>query len=214
MKRWFILLAISLCCCPGCATIVSDNKTFTQIETLPDGAQCTIEGDNYNNKITTPANVQIPAKAAPVVITCEAEGYNKATERIDTKMDGWTFGNILFGGIVGAIIDAGTKSGFKYPEKVVLELNKRNFNSIEERDTYYDKREKDFNAKIDREVEAALAGCHDDDKSLCERKVKKINKFREEQLLVIKRDKEASIITPPKPESGKIITPRKRGKKA
>lgn len=97
--------------CSGCATIVSDKETFTQIDSFPSKAECVVEGKNYKQVATTPANPTLSAKAAPIVFSCEIDGHHSGIERIDTKMDSWIFENILFGGVICLIVDTSTKEG-------------------------------------------------------------------------------------------------------
>ena len=121
-KLILVLVMVGMCWgMTGCATISSGSDTYTQFNSTPEKIECTVEGQNYKQVITTPANLTLPAKAAPVTITCNTQGYHQGVQTIDTKMDGSIFGNILLGGGVGLIIDACTKSGQKYPKSVMME---------------------------------------------------------------------------------------------
>ena len=164
-----------------------------------------MEGKNYKQVITTPANLTLPAKAAPIAISCNIDGYHTGIERIDTKMDGWTFGNILFGGVIGVIVDASTKAGHKYPENVVVTLYRKTFTTQEELDAWYDKQEKDINDKIDSQISENKAKS---DTETAEKKNKKLEILREEQLGKVKNLRSASIVAPPPVEltgKGKAI---------
>ena len=121
----------------GCATLVSGDETDTQITTDPIGAECELVGDNYNIVVTTPANVQLDSDAAPVTITCNADGHVEEIAEIDTSMDGSIFGNILMGGLIGIAIDAASGSGQKYPETVDLVLVPTSFPDEAAADAWY-----------------------------------------------------------------------------
>jgi hypothetical protein len=123
----------------GCATLVSGDETDTQITTDPIGAECELVGDNYNIFVTTPANVQLDSDAAPVTITCNADGHVEEIAEIDTSMDGTTFGNILAGGLIGFAVDAASGAGQKYPETIDLVLVPTSFPDIAARDAWYER---------------------------------------------------------------------------
>lgn len=55
---------------PACASIVSDNKSVTYVETVPEEARCELHGQDFKRVITTPASIQLPANAAPVMVAC------------------------------------------------------------------------------------------------------------------------------------------------
>ncbi len=196
MRKVITTIPFLLCfaICSGCATIVSDKETFTQIDSFPSKAECVVEGKNYKQIITTPANLTLPAKAAPIAISCNIDGYHTGIERIDTKMDGWTFGNILFGGVIGVIVDASTKAGHKFPENVVVTLYRKTFTTQEELDAWYDKQEKDINDKIDLQISENKTKS---DTETAEKKNKKLEVLREEQLEKVKNLRSSSaVITP------------------
>lgn len=95
----------------GCATIVSKAKYPVTITTEPTAA--TVEVKDRDGVVrfagTSPATVVLDAgagyfKRANYTITASKEGYNPATLSIKGSLDGWYFGNILFGGLIGMLI--------------------------------------------------------------------------------------------------------------
>ena len=199
-KLILALVVVGMCWgMTGCATISSGSDTYTQFNSTPEKIECTVEGQNYKQVITTPANLTLPAKAAPVTITCNTQGYHQGVRTIDTKMDGSIFGNILLGGGVGLIIDAWTKSGQKYPKSVMMELDKKEFATPEERDKWYDDAKAAVKEKTNREIQVIIAGCKEDDKMMCERKVKKLNAALDERLAVLTNHHEQAVILKPAP---------------
>ena len=116
-------------------------------------------------------------------------------------MDGWIFGSILFGGVIGVIVDASTKAGHKYPENVVVTLYKKSFSTQEEIDAWCDKREKDINDKIDSQISENRAKT---DPEMAEKKSMKLEVLREEQIGKVKNLRSASsVITPPVGQKGR-----------
>lgn len=90
----------------ACASIVSDNDTTTHLQTEPEVARCELRGKNLDRVVHTPHSVNLPASAAPITVARKADGYRTATAELDTSTDGWIFGNVLFGGVVGTAVDA------------------------------------------------------------------------------------------------------------
>lgn len=135
LKSVMVLLAV--CTLAGCASIVSNTDSTTYVETVPEKCKCTLHGQDFQRVIYTPDSISLPAKAAPLTIMCEADNYQSTSAVLDTKADGWIIGNILFGGIVGAVVDAGRGAGQKYPAKFTLQLDPVYFASEKERDDYY-----------------------------------------------------------------------------
>ena len=74
----------------------------------------------------TPATVSLRRGADGCKITVSKEGYEDATIAFAKKVSGWIWGNILFGGIPGAIIDATTGAMYnRVPDSVQVNLTKK-----------------------------------------------------------------------------------------
>ena len=136
----FLVLGFVPVILANCASVVSDNDSNTYIETVPEAARCELHGQDFVRVVNTPTSLQLPAKAAPVVLSCSADGYRTTTADMDTSMDGWILGNILLGGIVGIAIDAARGAGQKYPPKVTVVLEPSEFENLAARDAWYDNR--------------------------------------------------------------------------
>ena len=59
-----------------------------------------------------------------------------------------TFGNILFGGIVGVVVDAASGAMHQYPETVTITLIPEAFATMAERDAFFNR----MRASLEREV--------------------------------------------------------------
>ncbi len=156
--RLLPVLALGLAL-PGCASIVSDNNSGTYIETDPEKARCELHGQDFTRVVETPNSVMLPSSAAPVTIACKAEGFKNTTAVLDTKLDGWIFGNLLFGGIIGVAVDAARGAGQKFPPRFSLVLEPERFNSLTDRDLYYDGRRKAVEDKWTRIVADLQTQC-------------------------------------------------------
>ena len=86
----------------SCCTIVSGTSQAVTIRSEPSGAEVTIDGTAAG---TTPLTVQLRRRDQHL-IEVSKEGAGKAVVTTTTRMNGWLWGNLLFGGIIGIIVDS------------------------------------------------------------------------------------------------------------
>ena len=100
----------------SCATIVSGSKQRVVFTSSPTNAALSINGVPYG---TTPASVNLRRKDSHA-IRIEVDGYEPYETFIDRKFNAWMLGNIVFGGLIGIVVDAATGSMYKLDTKAVL----------------------------------------------------------------------------------------------
>ena len=108
----------------NCASIVSDSTQVVSVDT-PNckGAKCRMtnsEGVFYIQ--STPGSTAIQKAYGDLTITCEKENFT-FTSIHKSKANMATYGNILLGGIPGALIDGGSGKGYDYPPLMINDLN-------------------------------------------------------------------------------------------
>ena len=86
----------------SCCTIVSGTSQPVTIRSEPSGAEVTIDGAAAG---TTPLTVRLRRRDQHLIEVAK-EGAGKAVVTTTTRMNGWLWGNLLFGGILGIIIDS------------------------------------------------------------------------------------------------------------
>jgi hypothetical protein len=114
----------------GCASIVSRSEYDVTITSNPSDSYITVtDRDGFDVfSGTTPAYVTLPADAgyfvgATYTVKFEKEGFQTQTLLLKNKIDGWYFGNILLGGIIGMlIIDPLTGAMWKLPPNLHASL--------------------------------------------------------------------------------------------
>ncbi|ALO15879.1 PEGA domain-containing protein [Salinivirga cyanobacteriivorans] len=118
MKRITIsLLVISISIIlAGCATIVSGSKQSVKIYSTPSNAKVSINNVVVGN---TPLTKQISRKEESVLIKIELDGYETYTTSLERKFNAWFIGNIVFGGLIGIIIDPITGAIYKFEPKEI-----------------------------------------------------------------------------------------------
>ncbi|MBL4561646.1 MAG: hypothetical protein JKX79_11760 [Labilibaculum sp.] len=107
----FVFLSLTILLFNGCASILSTSSYPVSIVTDPDDAKITItnkKGHNvFNGK--SPANIILDTRAGffskeSYSVNIQKEGYQPVITSIECKLDGWYWGNILIGGLVGMLI--------------------------------------------------------------------------------------------------------------
>lgn len=103
--------AIALLSLAACASIVSDSKEMVTISSSPTAAQIAI-ADQSGVEVyrgTTPATITLDASAGyfdgqEYTITFSKAGYDPTTVKVDSRINGWYVGNIVFGGFIGWLV--------------------------------------------------------------------------------------------------------------
>jgi hypothetical protein len=123
MKKEFkeFVAVLSLIAVAACSTIVSGPHQDLAINTNPAGAKCDLHRKDSNDQDhviatveKTPGNAYIEKTRRDINVLCSKDGYQESTYLNKSGLDGWVWGNILIGGLIGLGVDAGTGSYNKY----------------------------------------------------------------------------------------------------
>ena len=87
----------------------------------------------------TPGSVPVEKTRGMIAVLCRKQGYQDAAGELGAEFQAMTLGNILFGGIVGVVVDAASGAMNQYPESVAISLIPEEFASINERDAFFDR---------------------------------------------------------------------------
>ena len=107
-----IAVVVSLFLLSGCASIVSGGPQVVTINSNPSGAKMTLCNERTGQCMSTgktPYTATLERsqgffKPAHYSIRCEKIGYMPAQQSLDAGLNGWYFGNIVFGGLIGMLI--------------------------------------------------------------------------------------------------------------
>jgi len=122
----------------NCASIVSKSSYPLSVNSSPSEANIVIT-DKKGLEIysgTTPAVMKLDAGSgffgkAQYQVKFSKEGYESKTVPVLFKLDGWYFGNILFGGIIGMlIVDPATGAMYKLDTEYLNETLTRSNSSV------------------------------------------------------------------------------------
>ena len=121
MRSTFIMAALAGAgTLTGCASIVSGTGQVVSVETLHSsgpvaGATCKLENDKGVYYVTTPGTVTVHRAYGDMNVKCDKAGFAPGVATIKSATKGMMAGNILFGGFIGAGVDAATGAGYDYP---------------------------------------------------------------------------------------------------
>lgn len=94
----------------GCASIIDGRSQEITFKSVPDGATVVLNGREMGK---TPYTAKIDRKADQSVVF-QKEGYRNENVPLATTVNGWFFGNIVLGGLVGSTTDSVTGSIHEY----------------------------------------------------------------------------------------------------
>ena len=120
-----ILLLGSSLLASGCASIASGQNQPISVSTPGcDGASCEVQNDKGKWYVpVTPGTVIVSRAYDPLQIRCSKDNNPVATTTAASTTKAMAFGNILFGGIIGAGVDISTGAAYDYPTEIALPMN-------------------------------------------------------------------------------------------
>lgn len=128
MKKSLVLIAaLSL---SGCASITGTTNQNISVQTKEStgkelvGANCELINKKGKWFITTPGTVGISRSNDDIQINCTKEGYLQGKQGVVSDTKGMMFGNILFGGGIGAVIDHTSGAAYEYPSLIQIVMNR------------------------------------------------------------------------------------------
>lgn len=110
-NRLFYVALLCVSFLTGCATIVSKSSYPLMVSSHPGGAEIVITDKKGKDifKGNTPATISLKAGAgffsrAEYHVHFSMAGYQSKTVPVNFKLDGWYFGNFIFGSFIGLLI--------------------------------------------------------------------------------------------------------------
>ncbi len=116
----------------GCASIVSKSSYPITIDSTPEASYFAIYNEAGEKIHTgkTPSRITLEAgdsyfSKAHYTLKYKKKGYQEQTIKVTPYLDGWFYGNLVFGGLVGVlIVDPLTGAMYKLPEAITVNLSK------------------------------------------------------------------------------------------
>lgn len=125
----------------GCASITKGTSQSITVNTEPTGATCYLSRDGQQIAVVnpTPGTIQVGKGAGTIAVTCKKIGYQDSVGTLASSFQAMTFGNIIFGGIIGVAVDAASGAMHEYPPMVTITMLPEAFASSGDRDAFFDK---------------------------------------------------------------------------
>lgn len=127
MKRFVlaVMAATAAFATSGCATVLNGTNVDYTTETRPEGARAKFTN---GQECKTPCTLELKRKTDQRV-DLYAEGYKPTYVLIQSKLGGGSFGNLLLGGGIGAVVDGTNGSSNRlYPRPLIVRLAKQGTN--------------------------------------------------------------------------------------
>lgn len=94
----------------GCATILAGGPDMVVVNSNPQGATIILDGVPVG---VTPATISF-SRSCEGVVVLEKPGYQNTRLDVDKVVNGWVFGNLIIGGLIGLGVDLATSNQGKY----------------------------------------------------------------------------------------------------
>lgn len=118
------LLAIAVL--TGCSTITQDGGQSLSLTASHNGqpieADCKLDNDRGQWTAKAPSNVQVRKSGEDLNVTCKKDGVPDGLLKAISRAAGSMYGNIIFGGGIGAIIDHNKGTGYDYPSRLPVKM--------------------------------------------------------------------------------------------
>jgi hypothetical protein len=116
-------VALSALALTGCASIVSGTNQPVTVDTPScPAASCKLTNDKGTWAVTTPGSVTVSRAYGPMTVVCSKEGFESATATFASSTKGMAFGNVVFGGLIGAGVDVASGAAYDYPNAMIVAM--------------------------------------------------------------------------------------------
>jgi hypothetical protein len=108
----------------ACSSITQGTDQEVYVDTVSVmGAKCVLNNSKGSWSIaSTPGTANVARGGGEMKVRCEKKHYKKSERLVPQSLEPMTFGNVLIGGVIGVMVDAGTGAAFSYPSNVSVAL--------------------------------------------------------------------------------------------
>lgn len=126
MTRPLILAAIlATTALAGCATMVEESSQTINFQVVgATDVMCDVDSGKLKYNIRPPQTITVKKSKRDLNLTCMAAGNRVQTMTVSSSLSGWTFANVVGGGVIpGTLYDGESGAMFKYPEVVIIDFS-------------------------------------------------------------------------------------------
>ncbi len=109
----------------GCASITTGQDQPVSVETPAcPAASCKLTNKDGTYYIpTTPGTVQVNRACGKLTLQCSKDGADDFIMTVSSSVKAMAFGNIIFGGLIGAGVDTVTGAACEYPDLIPVPMD-------------------------------------------------------------------------------------------
>lgn len=126
MKAKFLTATALAMLATGCSSITGTTGQSVSLQTrdkagaeVP-GASCELSNNKGKWFVTTPGSVQVRRSNDDMIVQCNKQGFESGQGSVVSETKGSMFGNIIFGGGIGAVIDHNSGAAYEYPTLIQI----------------------------------------------------------------------------------------------
>lgn len=114
----------------GCASIVSGSNQSVSVETRAEsgqnvtGANCKLTNNKGSWFVTSPGSTIVNRSYEALAVRCEKDMHEPGLVSAASTTKAMAFGNIIFGGVIGAGVDISTGAAYDYPNLITVIMGK------------------------------------------------------------------------------------------
>jgi hypothetical protein len=133
MTQWSLLVVCGAI--TGCASIVGGTSQTVSVETKKDdvpvsGATCKLTNSKGTYYVTTPGTVTIHRAYGNLNVRCDKAEMDAGFATVKSSTKPMAFGNVLFGGAVGVVVDTSSGAAYDYPDLILVRMGTNSVVSI------------------------------------------------------------------------------------
>ncbi len=110
----------------GCSTLTQSDMQSLSLTASYQGKsvdpECRLKNDKGSWDTKAPANISVRKSNEDIEVTCKKDGMPDGLLKAVSRAAGSMFGNIVFGGGIGAIIDHSKGTGYDYPDQLPVKM--------------------------------------------------------------------------------------------
>jgi len=111
----------------GCASIVDGKDQIVAVEirnkaVKVTGGTCRLANDKGAWYVGAPGTTTVQRSYDDMDVQCRKTGLTPTTMTIKSSTKALAFGNVIFGGIIGAGIDVANGAAYDYPSPIIVEM--------------------------------------------------------------------------------------------
>jgi hypothetical protein len=112
----------------ACASITGGRYQHVSVDAKANGqsitgANCTLSNDHGNVNVNVPGSAVVHRSSQALEVICRKDGAQVASQNYYATVRGMVWGNILFGGVIGLVVDFSNSAAQHYPNQLTLIAN-------------------------------------------------------------------------------------------